>query len=200
METPYIQLTFKGSPLLVRGYLHGVADACEKSGEIYFDIGQGMRQGRWYLSLLDGMVGTKQSLTTAVVSVDLARKVKEARERTGRGFPMELKTTRMVKSARFKVRMEIFSKELAADIKQQIQELAPFMELTDYDPQEIFLPEGKGQELYAPEHDYTFKAAFKVNGPFRPVSVLFRFLTRHEVIEVSSIKLELADEEAEQEE
>ena len=192
MDPTHYELDFEGAPLFARGFLHGVAAARGKAGEIHFGGEVGYRDAGWLDRLLADLVG-RAATTRVVVSGPLREAIQAALAAAPAGLPIhEVRAARVV-GAHFHARVVTFSEPLARKIRARLEAPPPGVELVGYRPTEEHRPEGKGIEIYTPEHDYGFAAEFDVRGDFAGVAALHRFCRQEEVIQEGEVVLDVEE-------
>lgn len=98
-----------------------------------------------------------------------------------------------VRGAHFAFSFEIFSREEAQQVRKIFESLPPGLQLSpDYQPHEEARAEDRpGPEMYAPVHDYAFRARGTVSGAVDEVVHLYLRTRQHERIQVKHIELDV---------
>ena len=95
--------------------------------------------------------------------------------RDGAAAGVRLESVREVTGARFVFSAEAYSKDVGAVIHQNLfGEVPEGVTYANREESEEMDPEARGAELYAPMHDYTYKAGATVSGPFPSILELHR--------------------------
>jgi hypothetical protein len=98
------------------------------------------------------------------------------REVEGAGFPFEAKT---------------YSREKAEEIQRALHsDLPPGISLVDFEKSEKVDPEAKGVELYAPAHDYTYRASGSFQGDLPGILEMHRRLEDLELCKPGPVAIE----------
>ncbi len=85
----------------------------------------------------------------------------------GGAVELTVSSRRRIDSGRFPFSVEVFSRELAGRIRDDLENnLPPGVEVRDFEEHERFEPDAHGPELYAPAHEYAFRAQGALSGPF----------------------------------
>ena len=95
--------------------------------------------------------------------------------RDGEAAGVRLESVREVTGASFSFTVEAYSKDVAAVIRENLFDgLAEGVVFDDRKESEEFDPDARGAELYAPMHDYTFKASATLSGPLPSILEMHR--------------------------
>lgn len=99
-----------------------------------------------------------------------------------------------VQGARFDFSFEIFSREEAIEVRRIFDNLPQGVRLSsDYEPEEETRSEDRpGPEMYAPVHDYVFRARGTAAGTVEGVLQLYLRTRQHERIHAKHVELETA--------
>ena len=98
---------------------------------------------------------------------------------------------RAIREAAFGFRAEMFSRSLATAFRQALQDSVPQgTRVDDLQETEDVHPEAHGVELYAPVHDYIYRASGRVAGSFPGVVEIQRRLAEMEFVQVERLHLE----------
>jgi len=98
---------------------------------------------------------------------------------------------RAIREAAFAFRAEMFSRSLATAFRQALQDSVPQgTRVDDLQETEDVHPEAHGVELYAPVHDYIYRASGRVAGSFPGVVEIQRRLAEMEFVQVERLHLE----------
>jgi hypothetical protein len=121
----------------------------------------------------------------------LAVRLAEALERYGADLGLALGSRRQVVGARFHFRAEVYSRDLAQALRSAVSTALPegvvIERLTEGEEE---VPEAHGAELYAPMHEYTYRAAGEVVGPLPGVLEVRRRARERNFTEVGPVHLE----------
>ena len=111
------------------------------------------------------------------------------REHGGAGATLERR--RAIREAAFGFRAEMFSRSLTTAFRQALQDSVPQgTRVDDLQETEDVYPEAHGVELYAPVHDYIYRASGRVAGSFPGVVEIQRRLAEMEFVQVERLHLE----------
>lgn len=169
-----------------------------------YEFGEGHREG---LILGCDLDLEKSSLSERVRSLfeagshqlifaqaDVADRLARLIQRSGEEAGITLDSVREVTGARFELGAEAYSKEVTAMIRQNLFEDVPGgVELRDLKESEEVDPEARGAELYAPMHDYTYRAGTTVSGPFPAILEMHRRASDLDFVHAGPIHIDARD-------
>ncbi len=108
-------------------------------------------------------------------------------------MPFKIVDVHEIKGAKFRFSFMTYSKEVGNTLKNLLNNLP---ERVSWEPiqdiNETVDPESQGIEAYAPVHDYDISAKGEIHGQVKGVFLVYHELKKHEVVELSEIKLENA--------
>ena len=105
----------------------------------------------------------------------LAEPLAAALERHGKELSLRLERRRTVESASFTFRYEVYSREMAAEMKRAfMQSLPPGVRVEDFSERQEVHPEAHGTELYAPLHAYIARGSGRIVGEFSSVIAVWK--------------------------
>ncbi|HOJ28773.1 MAG TPA: hypothetical protein PL059_06830 [Spirochaetota bacterium] len=102
-----------------------------------------------------------------------------------------IKSIKKIESASFEFNFECYAKKYGDEIKGIFKSLPKSVKLIDYAPKEEIHKEAKGTELYAPDHEYSFKGKGKLVGDIETIITFNKKFDEHPLIDVSAISLNL---------
>jgi hypothetical protein len=121
---------------------------------------------------------------------DLVAALADAVEEHGADVGVRFESRRLVASASFEFRAETFNRESARAIRSALlSALPPGAQVEDAREQEEARPEARGVELYAPEHDYVWRASGRVVGAIPAVLEVRRRATTLELVETGPFRV-----------
>ena len=121
----------------------------------------------------------------------LAGALADALVAAGPGVGVRLERRREVRAAAFTFHAEMFSRALAEGLRQALRGSVPEGTLVeDLNETEEVHPEARGVELYAPVHDYIYRASGRVAGLFPGVVEMRRRLADMEFVDVGGLHLD----------
>ena len=135
--------------------------------------------GEWLLELVGQghhVVLAPEALATALV---------DAIECTGQKVGLRVERSHDIETASFGVRVETFSREVSASVRAVLDALPAGVRMDERQEQEKSTGEPHGVELYAPLHEYTYRASGRVTGPVAGVLEV-----RHRLEEIEAASLE----------
>jgi len=121
----------------------------------------------------------------------LAGALADALVAAGPGVGVRLERRREVRAAAFTFHAEMFSRALADGLRQALHASVPeATRVEDLTETEEVHPEARGVDLYAPVHDYIYRASGRIGGPFPGVVEMRRRLADMEFVDVGGLHLE----------
>ncbi len=189
----FSEVTLKGSPKVVRGFLAGVALGSGECLPYWFhhdeDIisDSGASTAHRAAALLHLQTGDVQFVATGPL-VKLLRKVQ--REAADRGI-CELNSIVKIKSASCHLSYRAFATRYDEEIQALLRDLPRGVKLVDVEREVHTDPSAKGVEAYAPAHDYEAQGSARLQGRFDLVRAKRLQLRDHPLVEVKELVLEL---------
>lgn len=121
----------------------------------------------------------------------LAAELREALLAAGARVGLEVLRYALVLGARLAFSAETASTDLAAEIKRELlSSLPPQVKLEQLEEHEEREPEARGTELYAPVHDFVYRASGIFAGPLPGILELRRRTQTMETVTADAIELE----------
>jgi len=186
----YHELVFEGPLPVVRAFLVGIQLGkgwttpilCSEDHHIHGDtIGH---------QLLEKIKLTKE--LTYVVALDrYVPAISEAVEASREMLGLVIRRDCAIHSAKFDYSFAVFNRKVAAGVRRRLQELEPGLVLTDVEDKEEVHPEGKGTEVYAPEHEFAYTGKGTVRGPLPALLDYRNALGRIRQVKLGLIRLVL---------
>jgi len=124
-----------------------------------------------------------------LVPAGLAAELIEALAQAGGAVGLRLAGRHAVAGASFAVEAEVYSREVAADIRAALQAVPEGVRVERDSEREEVRAEYAGVELYAPVHDYVYGVAARVAGAPAGVLAVRRRLAGIEAVRVSPLHL-----------
>jgi len=109
------------------------------------------------------------------------------------GQQIKILSARPIKEGKFTIKIKDASKKDATSLRHLIHEKPPEVVVSGWQEKEKTDKNGKGIELYAPLHEYTFKASGSFSGEIAALIEFRQKLTAHSTVAAEVIKLEFAD-------
>jgi hypothetical protein len=155
------------------------------------DVGlDGGSLGEWLLDLMGK--GHHVLLAPAPLADALAAAI----VRAGGTVGLRVERSHPVAGARFDVRLETFSREVAQAVRGALEMLPAGVRVEDRREKEEASGEAHGVELYAPVHDYRFTLSARVTGPVDGVVQVRSRLADIEAVSLERLQLIEADRSA----
>ena len=125
------------------------------------------------------------------VPAELAVAVADAVRRADPALGLGLERHRTVEAASFAFQIELFAPELARQLRAEIVAAHPAgVRLEDLVEHEELAPEARGVELYAPMHDFVYRASGRFVGGLGEIAALRRRVAGRDFVETGRIHLE----------
>lgn len=102
-----------------------------------------------------------------------------------------IKSVKKIESASFEFNFEAYAKKYGDEIKKILKSLPKSVKLVDYSPKEEVHKDAKGTELYAPDHEYSFKGKGRLVGDIETIIEYNKKFDEHPLIDVTAITLQL---------
>jgi hypothetical protein len=115
--------------------------------------------------------------------------IKAALNQAPQEYELEFIDSRPVKKSTFEFRFETANRQVAGSIKRLLGRHPSGVKLVDYKPEEIFDPDAKGAEGYAPLHPYVFKGEGIIVGEVEGVLKVYDKLKSNEFINCEEIDI-----------
>jgi hypothetical protein len=119
----------------------------------------------------------------------LATEIATAIEQSGVAAELVLERRLAVGRVTFSFKAEVFSEELAAELRGLLKELPEGTAIEDLKTGQEVDPEAGGVELYSPQHDFTFRISGHVRGEGAALRLLRR-LHEHDSVRLSEITVD----------
>jgi hypothetical protein len=186
----YHELVFEGSLPIVRAFLTGLRLGkgwatpfmCSEDYQIHGDS-LGHR-------VLETIRLTKD-LTYVVVIDRHVPVISEAVRAAQKTLDLAVRRDRAVREAKFDYTFAVFDRKIASKLRGLLDQTGPDLVRTDAEEKEDVHPEGKGVEVYTPEHEYAFKGKGTVSGPLPQVLAYRDALKRFEQVMIEKVVLVL---------
>ena len=107
------------------------------------------------------------------------------------GLGLKILSNRRIRSAGFSFHFRVYARVYAEEIKTILKEVPSGVAVRyKQGPSESLEKDGRGIEMYAPEHEYEYSAKGSVEGEFASILPFFRKMVEHPLVEVGEIHLE----------
>jgi len=104
-------------------------------------------------------------------------------------YEWEIVESRSVKKATFEFKFETANRQVAGTIKRLLGRHPEGVRLVDYEPKEVFDPDARGSEGYAPLHEYTFRGKGTIVGDVDGILKVYQKLTGNQFIHCEEIEI-----------
>ncbi len=189
----YYEVVFNGNDKLICGMLEGFMLGSNE--EWFWRLSNKCHiEAETMTQLLVEWATGKNSLHNVIIEEDFHKKLQKAAA-SGKNLkfikPEYTKSAKEVESATLKFTAKTFSKEHGDKLKEIFTNPPETITIEDYEPKEIKHKSAKGIELYAPDHDYIFKATGIAKGDIESILKFRKVLDNNPLIEVTTIRLNL---------
>ncbi len=190
METPYVEIIFKGVVEDVKKFLADLgADLGDDFGPYFISEERGIADEGRVWKFLEAVKLVEDHTHALVPEKDLAAVAKRLGD-TGIGIHAAHK----VIEKRLQFEYECFNEELAAQIRALFDNPPAGVTIEGYNPNTFRDASAKGQELYTPAHDFECKGEGSAKGPVKALVEFRKTISEIPQIDVDDISLVLGDE------
>ena len=188
--TRWYEIAVHGREDIVRAFVAGFRAARgEREGVVFFGSELDLEAESLGERLKELFVAGSHAILLA--PEPLAGALADALVAAGPGVGVRLERRREVRAAAFTFHAEMFSRALAEGLRQALRGSVPEGTLVeDLNETEEVHPEARGVELYAPVHDYIYRASGRVAGLFPGVVEMRRRLADMEFVDVGGLHLD----------
>jgi len=123
-------------------------------------------------------------------SEPFARRLAEAVAAQGGAVGLRVERERVIESAAFPFRIEVYSRELACEARMLLVEQLPEgVRVEDLSEKEETHPDAVGPEPFAPLHAFIYRGSGRIVGPFGPVFRMWQRACERELSEIGRLSL-----------
>jgi hypothetical protein len=160
------ELVMKGSEEALRAFVAGFAAGRGEPAPCLFGQDLGLEPGSLGERLKALLAAGSHHVLLAPAR--LAGPLAEAVAAHGAGVGLALERRRLIETAAFAFRIEVFSRELAAEFRDVlVKSLPAYVHVDGFSEEEEIHPEARGPEPFAPLHEYTYRASGQVEAGAR---------------------------------
>jgi len=189
MNESYFEVTIEGSVELMKGFVAGFLEGRGVAGDVFFGDEYHI-DGKNPAGLLLRLTGIRGKTFTVIVGAELHNLLATALEKRRRVVPLKILKIREIIEAAFEVAFRTYSPEIGTKLKGLLDSLPEGVgKNAAFTMHEVFNPEGKGVEAYAPLHEYELHGKGQISGPVKGVFGLYHQLGRFDVAERGNIEL-----------
>ena len=189
MNESFFEVTIEGSLELMRGFVAGFLEGRGVAGDVFFGDDYHI-DGESPAGLLLRLTGVRGKTCTVIVGAGLHDLLAPALEKRRRVVPLKILKVREVIDASFEVSFRTYSREVGTEIKGLLENLPEGVSReAAFKMHEVFDPEGKGVDAYAPLHEYELDGKGWISGPVKSVFGLYHQLGRLDVAELEDMEL-----------
>lgn len=189
MNESYFEVTLEGSVELMKGFVAGFLEGRGVAGDVFFGDDYHI-DGESPAGLLLRLTGIRGKTCTVIVGAGLHNLLAAALEKRKRVVPLKIMSVREIVDAAFEVAFRTYSREVGTELKGLLENLPEGVGRdTAFKMQEVFVPEGKGVDAYAPLHEYELDGKGRISGSVKGVFELYHRLERFEVAELGDMEL-----------
>jgi len=195
MSKIYYEIVFEGQRKAIRGLLEGFRLSLQKTWHYYFNSIHGI-ESKTLKETLKGWITLHTNLHHVVMEKDfydeLKNKLSIIKDEDNFIHEKYIKSAKEITNGKFSFTAETYGKKYGEEIKSILKDIPEGLTITGYKPEEHIEKdeEDEGIDLYAPDHDYEFKATGEISGSDINLLLTFRKkLDDHPLIEVDDVVL-----------
>ncbi|MEW6525988.1 MAG: hypothetical protein AB1444_04880 [Spirochaetota bacterium] len=193
MAKTFYEVVLEGHYNFVYGMLEGYKLAAGKNFTYY--LSQQVNVKATTLSeVLKEFLTLKSKLQYVIIEANSWKKFEAAVKKQPENSLINkkyIKSVKKIESASFEFNFEAYARKYGDEIKKILKSLPKSIKLVDYAPKEEVHKDAKGTELYAPDHEYSFKGKGKLVGDIETTISFNKKFDEHPLIDVSTISLQL---------
>ncbi len=186
----YHELVFEGSLSVVRAFLTGLRLGRGWATPFVCEEDHGIQGDTFGHKVLEKIRLTKD-LTYVLVVDQQVSTVTDAARSADKKLGIAVRRDRRVREARFDYQFKVFDRQTANRLRRLLDHPPEEVECVDCEVSEAEHPDGRGIEVYAPEHEYTFRGKGTVRGEVQAVLSFREALCRIEQVRAEKISLVL---------
>ncbi len=193
MAKTFYEIVVEGNYNFVYGMLEGYKLAAGKNF-VYYLSQQVNVKATTLTEMLKEWLTLKSKLQYVIIEANSWKKLEAAVKKQPENSIINkkyIKSVKKIESASFEFNFECYAKKYGDQIKSILKSLPKSLKLVDYTPKEEVHKDAKGTELYAPDHEYSFKGKGKLIGDIETIIEFNKKFDEHPLIDVSSITLRL---------
>jgi len=193
MAKTFYEVVLEGHYNFVYGMLEGYKLAIGKNF-IYYLSQQVNVKATTMSGILKEFLTLKSKLQYVIIEANSWKKFEAAVKKQPEDSVISkkyIKSVKKIESASFEFNFEAYAKKYGDEIKKILKSLPKSVKLVDYAPKEEMHKDAKGTELYAPDHEYSFKGKGRLVGDIETIIEYNKKFDEHPLIDVTAITLQL---------
>lgn len=193
MAKTFYEVVLEGHYNFVYGMLEGYKLAIGKNF-IYYLSQQVNVKATTLSAILKEFLTLKSKLQYVIIEANSWKKFEAAVKKQPEDSVISkkyIKSVKKIESASFEFNFEAYAKKYGDEIKKILKSLPKSVKLVDYAPKEEMHKDAKGTELYAPDHEYSFKGKGRLVGDIETIIEYNKKFDEHPLIDVTAITLQL---------
>jgi len=193
MANTFYEVVLEGHYNFVYGMLEGYKLAIGKNF-IYYLSQQVNVKATTMSGILKEFLTLKSKLQYVIIEANSWKKFEAAVKKQPEDCVISkkyIKSVKKIESASFEFNFEAYAKKYGEEIKKILKSLPKSVKLVDYAPKEEMHKDAKGTELYAPDHEYSFKGKGRLVGDIETIIEYNKIFDEHPLIDVTAITLQL---------
>jgi hypothetical protein len=189
MNERYFEVVIEGSVELMKGFITGFLEGQGIAGDVFFGDDYHIEEEN-PAGLLLRLTGIRGKTCTLIVGAELHELLAAALKNRRRLVPLKILKVREILDAAFDVAFRTYSREVGKELNDLLDHLPDGVSRgAAFKMHEVFLPEGKGVDAYAPLHEYELDGEGRISGSVKGVFGLYHRLGRIEVAELGDMEL-----------
>ncbi len=190
----YYEIVFEGHYNKIKGFLEGYKLGNDKSWDFFLSDDYNIKTDTFSEILLE-WISLKSKIHHIVIEEEFYRSIEKDLPNESDFSSLKkdhLRSIKEIKASAFKFETTTYGKKYGLEIQETLKQLPEEVELNNYKPNESDYTdkgEHKDLDLYAPEHNYSFKATGEISGNIDKVLDFHKKLNDHPLINVEEIEL-----------
>ncbi len=189
----YYEVIFEGHEKTIYGLLEGYLLAKNNDWHFYFSDEHGVKTETMMEVILE-WISLKTKLHHVIINEEFFNELGEILKKQKDSHlskECSIKKAQVIKKASFSFEAVTYGRKYGEELKSLLNTHPDGIIMNNYDPKETINEDGKGVEMYAPEHEYTFEASGTLEGDITNLIEYRQKLDDHPLITVHEITLEV---------